>query len=104
MNALFTVSIAHTATQKYHRLFINVSLKEILFAFYLKYKIIETEHVGRVNRTPDSCSDDSEFKCQLRDAFLVFVVFLSSSRQTPRNYLEVGKDSFLLHPFQFITQ
>jgi hypothetical protein len=39
-NAQSTVSLAHTTTHKYPRVFIKVLLKQILFAFYLKYKII----------------------------------------------------------------
>jgi hypothetical protein len=79
-----TVSIAQTTIQKYHSLFRNVLLEEILFALYSKYKIIQIEYGGRVSSTPAPYSEGSGFKCRPRDDFLAFVVFLSPFRQIPR--------------------
>jgi hypothetical protein len=71
----------------------------------VKQKGEETERRGRIISTPAAYSGGPRFKSRPgnRLSWLrFFVVFLSPSRQMPGQYLKLGHDLSLPHPFQLI--
>jgi len=84
-------SVSHTNLQ---------SISRIILLFWYWYRDSGYKRSGYASH-----SGGSGFKYRLGDPLswlTLFVVFLSSSRQIPREYLQLGQDRFLPQPFQFI--
>jgi hypothetical protein len=67
---------------------------------------VVTEHVGSSDKVFDLYSGDKPVRISTGSRIIlrIFVVFLSSSKQVLRQYLQLSHDLFLLHPFQFMIQ
>jgi hypothetical protein len=74
--------------------------------FHFTVLFVCTERCVQVFNTLASHSGGPVLKFRLGDqlSWQVFVVFLGLSRQMPVQYLKLGHERFLPHPFQFIIQ